>query len=83
MDYRDDNQKFNEMNTLLLYLLSLGAIVSGIFVIAYINPILSVLCLICVFVNVACYLVFTLFLINTYPTVRKLQRLTIGDDDLL
>jgi NADH-ubiquinone oxidoreductase chain 6 len=57
VDYRDDNQKFNEMNTLLLYLLSLGAIVSGIFVITCRNPILSVLCLIAVFVNVACYLV--------------------------
>src|SRR3954451_22558587 len=47
----------NLMNTLLLYLLNFGAIVSGILVITCRNPILSVLCLIAVFVNVACYLV--------------------------
>jgi len=45
------------MNTLLLYLLNSGAIISGILVITSRNPIFSVLCLIAVFVNVACYLV--------------------------
>lgn len=45
------------MNTLLLDLLTFGAVVSGILVITTRNPIVSVLCLIAVFVNVACYLV--------------------------
>jgi len=45
------------MNTLLLDLLAFGAVVAGIFVIISRNPIVSVLCLIAVFVNVACYLV--------------------------
>jgi len=45
------------MITLLLYFLNLGAIISGILVITSRNPIFSVLCLIAVFVNVACYLV--------------------------
>jgi NADH-ubiquinone oxidoreductase chain 6 len=45
------------MNTLLLDLLATGAVIAGIFVITSRNPILSVLGLIAVFVNVACYLV--------------------------
>jgi NADH-ubiquinone oxidoreductase chain 6 len=45
------------MNSLLLDLLAIGAILSGIMVITAKNPIISVLFLIAVFVNVAGYLV--------------------------
>lgn len=45
------------MNSVLLDLLALGAILSGIMVITAKNPVISVLFLIAVFVNVACYLV--------------------------
>jgi NADH-ubiquinone oxidoreductase chain 6 len=45
------------MNSVLLDLLALGAILSGIMVITAKNPVISVLFLISVFVNVACYLV--------------------------
>lgn len=45
------------MNNFLLDFLALGAILSGILVITSKNPVISVLFLICVFVNVAGYLV--------------------------
>lgn len=45
------------MNHFLLDFLALGAIISGILVITSKNPVISVLFLICVFVNVAGYLV--------------------------
>jgi len=45
------------MNTTLLDLLSFGSVLSGILVITSRNPIISVLFLIAVFVNVACYLI--------------------------
>ena len=45
------------MNNLLLDFLSLSAILSGILVITSKNPVISVLFLISVFVNIACYLV--------------------------
>ena len=45
------------MNTLLLNLTVIGAVIAGILVITSRNPIISVLYLIAVFVNVACYLV--------------------------
>jgi NADH-ubiquinone oxidoreductase chain 6 len=45
------------MNNVLLDLLALGAIFSGIMVITAKNPVISVLFLIAVFINVACYLV--------------------------
>ena len=45
------------MNTILLDLLAFGSVLSGILVITSKNPIISVLFLIAVFVNVACYLI--------------------------
>src|SRR5579864_4570407 len=45
------------MNTILLNLLAFGCVLSGILVITSRNPIISVLFLIAVFVNVACYLI--------------------------
>jgi NADH-ubiquinone oxidoreductase chain 6 len=45
------------MNTILLDLLAFGSVLSGILVITSRNPIISVLFLIAVFVNVACYLI--------------------------
>lgn len=45
------------MNTILLDLLAFGSVLSGILVITSRNPIISVLFLISVFVNVACYLI--------------------------
>lgn len=45
------------MNTTLLDFLSFGSVLSGILVITSRNPIISVLFLIAVFVNVACYLI--------------------------
>ncbi len=45
------------MNAILLDLLTFGAVLSGILVITSRNPIISVLFLIAVFVNVACYLI--------------------------
>ncbi len=45
------------MNSFLLDLLALGAVLSGIFVITAKNPVISVLFLISVFINVAGYLV--------------------------
>lgn len=45
------------MNAILLDLLAFGSILSGILVIISRNPIISVLFLIAVFVNVACYLI--------------------------
>jgi NADH-ubiquinone oxidoreductase chain 6 len=50
------------MNAILLDLLAFGSVLSGILVITSRNPIISVLFLIAVFVNVACYLI--LFGIN-------------------
>jgi NADH-ubiquinone oxidoreductase chain 6 len=50
------------MNGILLDLLAFGSVLSGILVITSRNPIISVLFLISVFVNVACYLI--LFGIN-------------------
>jgi NADH-ubiquinone oxidoreductase chain 6 len=44
------------MNSILLDLLAFGAVLSGILVITSRNPVISVLFLIAVFVNVACYL---------------------------
>jgi len=48
---------FSNMNTILLDLLAFGSVLSGILVITSRNPIISVLFLIAVFVNVACYLI--------------------------
>jgi NADH-ubiquinone oxidoreductase chain 6 len=45
------------MNAILLDLLAFGSVLSGILVITSRNPIISVLFLIAVFVNVACYLI--------------------------
>jgi len=45
------------MNAILLDLLTFGTVISGILVITSRNPIISVLFLIAVFVNVACYLI--------------------------
>jgi NADH-ubiquinone oxidoreductase chain 6 len=45
------------MNAILLDLLAFGSVLSGILVIISRNPIISVLFLIAVFVNVACYLI--------------------------
>lgn len=45
------------MNNILLDLLSFGAILSGVLVITSINPVISVLFLISVFINVAGYLI--------------------------
>jgi NADH-ubiquinone oxidoreductase chain 6 len=45
------------MNAILLDLLAFGTVISGILVITSRNPIISVLFLIAVFVNVACYLI--------------------------
>ncbi|KAG2219184.1 hypothetical protein INT45_008359 [Circinella minor] len=45
------------MNAILLDLLTFGSVLSGILVITSRNPIISVLFLIAVFVNVACYLI--------------------------
>nr|YP_010996270.1 NADH dehydrogenase subunit 6 [Rhizopus microsporus]WPA89444.1 NADH dehydrogenase subunit 6 [Rhizopus microsporus] len=45
------------MNTILLDLLIFGSVLSGILVITSRNPVISVLFLISVFVNVACYLI--------------------------
>jgi len=45
------------MNTILFDLLAFGSVLSGILVITSRNPIISVLFLIAVFVNVACYLI--------------------------
>lgn len=45
------------MNSILLDILSIGAIVSAILVITSKNPVISVLFLICVFVNIAGYLI--------------------------
>jgi NADH-ubiquinone oxidoreductase chain 6 len=45
------------MNAILLDLLCFGSVLSGILVITSRNPIISVLFLIAVFVNVACYLI--------------------------
>src|SRR5947208_14426264 len=45
------------MNGILLDLLAFGSVLSGILVITSRNPIISVLFLIAVFVNVACYLI--------------------------
>jgi NADH-ubiquinone oxidoreductase chain 6 len=52
-----DRAFHNFMNTILLDILAIGAILSGIMVITAKNPIISVLFLIAVFVNVAGYLV--------------------------
>jgi NADH-ubiquinone oxidoreductase chain 6 len=49
--------QLSAMNTILLDLLALGSVLSGILVITSRNPIISVLFLIAVFVNVACYLI--------------------------
>src|ERR1700712_2571448 len=49
--------KYIIMNSVLLDLLALGAILSGIMVITAKNPVISVLFLIAVFINVAGYLV--------------------------
>jgi NADH-ubiquinone oxidoreductase chain 6 len=45
------------MNAILLDLLAFGSVLSGILVITSRNPIISVLFLIAVFINVACYLI--------------------------
>ena len=45
------------MNTIILDLLIFGSVLSGILVITSRNPVISVLFLISVFVNVACYLI--------------------------
>ncbi|ESO02953.1 hypothetical protein HELRODRAFT_93032 [Helobdella robusta] len=45
------------MNAILLDLLAFGSVLSGILVITSRNPVISVLFLIAVFVNVACYLI--------------------------
>jgi len=45
------------MNAILLDLLVFGSVLSGILVITSRNPVVSVLFLISVFINVACYLI--------------------------
>ena len=45
------------MNAILLDLLVFGSVLSGILVITSRNPVVSVLVLISVFINVACYLI--------------------------
>jgi NADH-ubiquinone oxidoreductase chain 6 len=45
------------MNAILLDLLAFGSVLSGILVITSRNPVISILFLISVFVNVACYLI--------------------------
>ena len=59
------------LNAFLLEMVTIGAVLTGVFVITSKNPVLSVLFLILVFINVAIYLVFhnTTYLALTYIVV--------------